>query len=238
MVLFNSFTCLVVFSYNFLRDFYVFSSRASSYLPVLSCISLRELFMSFLKSSISIMKCDFKSTPSFSSVLGVSRACCGVRTGFWWCQVALISVIKILEFAFYYWLSLVLDGLAVSGWILFLLWICKPLSALLGDQLFCQNFWTEGSGTTQALGADDDLKDPVSAAPLFLCFTCSWTAPLQRIIREKVAISPLSPGVKVLLRKQLFPCRTRAQQAVQQPQLLGANSGPAKNFIFRQILKV
>jgi hypothetical protein len=29
----------------------------------------------------------------------------------------------------------VLDVLAVSGWNLFLLWICKPVSALLGDQL-------------------------------------------------------------------------------------------------------
>jgi hypothetical protein len=48
MVLFNSFTCLVVFS----------------------CISLRELFMSLLKSSIIIMRCDFKSESCFSSVLG------------------------------------------------------------------------------------------------------------------------------------------------------------------------
>jgi hypothetical protein len=55
MVLFNSFTCLVVFSYNSLRDFCVSSLRASSCLPVFSNISLRELFMSFLNSSIIIM---------------------------------------------------------------------------------------------------------------------------------------------------------------------------------------
>jgi hypothetical protein len=70
IVLFNSFTCLDVFSWNSLRDFCVSSLRASTYLPVFSCIYLRELFMSVLKFSISIMRYDFKSTPCFSSVLG------------------------------------------------------------------------------------------------------------------------------------------------------------------------
>jgi hypothetical protein len=37
MVLFNSFTCLVVFSYNSLRDICVSSLRASTCLPVFSC---------------------------------------------------------------------------------------------------------------------------------------------------------------------------------------------------------
>ena len=60
-------------------------------LPVLSCISLKELFMFSLKSSIIIMRCDFKSVLLFWCV-GVSRARCGGRTGFWWCQVALVSV--------------------------------------------------------------------------------------------------------------------------------------------------
>jgi hypothetical protein len=46
MVLFISFNCLVVFSCNSLRDFCVSSLRASSRLPVLSCISLRESFLS------------------------------------------------------------------------------------------------------------------------------------------------------------------------------------------------
>ena len=36
----------------------------------LSCISLRELFMSFLKSSIIIMRSDFRSEYCFSGVLG------------------------------------------------------------------------------------------------------------------------------------------------------------------------
>jgi hypothetical protein len=69
MVLLNSFTCLVVFSYNSLSNFCVSSLRGSTSLPVFSCMFLRGLFMSFLKSSI-IMRCDFKSESCFSGVLG------------------------------------------------------------------------------------------------------------------------------------------------------------------------
>jgi hypothetical protein len=68
--LFNSFTCLVVLSCNSLRDFYFSSLRASSGLPVFSCISLRELFVFFLKSPIIITRCGFKSESCFSGVLG------------------------------------------------------------------------------------------------------------------------------------------------------------------------
>jgi len=68
--LFTSFTCLVVVSYNSCRDFCVSSFMASKCLPVFCCISLRELLMSFLKSSILHMRCDFKSKSCFSSVMG------------------------------------------------------------------------------------------------------------------------------------------------------------------------
>ena len=61
VVLFNSFMCLTVFFCISLRDLHVFSLRASTYLAGFSCISLSELFMSFLKTSIIIMRCDFKS---------------------------------------------------------------------------------------------------------------------------------------------------------------------------------
>ena len=53
-----------------------------------------------------------------------------------------------------------LDVLAVSGWNLFLLWVFKPMSALLGDQL------SPGKTSAQKpmeqphlLGADGDRKD-------------------------------------------------------------------------------
>jgi hypothetical protein len=69
--LFFSEPSLVWFSYNSLRDFCVSSLRSSAHLPVFLCISLRELFMSFLNSSIMmIMRCDFKSESCFSDVLG------------------------------------------------------------------------------------------------------------------------------------------------------------------------
>jgi hypothetical protein len=40
----------------FLRHLNVFSLRASTYLPVFSCISLRELFMSFLNYSVIFLR--------------------------------------------------------------------------------------------------------------------------------------------------------------------------------------
>jgi hypothetical protein len=58
-----------VFFCNFLKDFCVSSLRASSYLPVFSCIFLRELFITFLKPSIIIMRNDFRSESCFSGVM-------------------------------------------------------------------------------------------------------------------------------------------------------------------------
>ena len=49
MVLFNSFTCLVVFSCNSLRDFCVSYLRASSYLSVFSSIFLKRVIYVLLK---------------------------------------------------------------------------------------------------------------------------------------------------------------------------------------------
>jgi hypothetical protein len=76
MVLFNSFTCLSMFSCTALRDLCVSSLRASIYLPVFSCISLRELFMS-LKSSIIIMRYDINLNLAFP-------VCWGILVLLWW----------------------------------------------------------------------------------------------------------------------------------------------------------
>jgi hypothetical protein len=89
MVLLNFFTCLVVFSYNSLRDFWISSLRSSTCLPE---FFKKELFVSFLNYSIIIMRCDCKSESCFSHVLGQPR--------FWWCQVALVSVPYVLVLAF------------------------------------------------------------------------------------------------------------------------------------------
>jgi hypothetical protein len=82
MLLFNSFTCLVVFFYNSLRDFCVSSLRAFPYLPVFSSISLRESFMFLLKSSIIIMRYDFYIKDCLFQCVEISMVCCGGRTGF------------------------------------------------------------------------------------------------------------------------------------------------------------
>jgi hypothetical protein len=67
IVLFISFACLILFFCNSFRDFCVSFLRASTYLPVFFCISLREL--KFLKSSITIMRSDFRSESCFSGVM-------------------------------------------------------------------------------------------------------------------------------------------------------------------------
>jgi hypothetical protein len=59
-----------VFLCTFKRNFCISSLRTFTYLPVFSSISLVELFMYFLKSSIIIMRCNFKSEYCLSGVLG------------------------------------------------------------------------------------------------------------------------------------------------------------------------
>jgi hypothetical protein len=71
-----------------------------------------------------------------------------------------------------------------------------------------------------------DWKDSVSAAPLILCPMCSWTDALHTVFGDKVAISSLIPGVKIHLGEQVFPGGTHAQQAVDQPQFVGADGRP------------
>ena len=68
MVLFNSFTYLIVFPC--ISKGFVPSLMACTCLPVFSCISLRELFMSSLRSSIIFIRWEFRSESCFSSVLG------------------------------------------------------------------------------------------------------------------------------------------------------------------------
>ena len=59
-----------------------------------------------------------------------------------------------------------LVGLAVSGLSLSLLWTCKPVSALLGDQLsHGRTHAQRADEQPQLLGVDGRQKDPVPAAP-------------------------------------------------------------------------
>jgi hypothetical protein len=70
MVLFNSMTCLVVFSCNSLGNFCVSSLRSSTCLAVFSYVSLSGLLKSFVMSSTIIKRYAFKSGSSISGVLG------------------------------------------------------------------------------------------------------------------------------------------------------------------------
>jgi hypothetical protein len=70
MVLFNSFTYLIVFFCISLRDFCVSSLRASICLLVYTYISLRDFCVSSLRASIIFMRWDFRTGSCFSGVLG------------------------------------------------------------------------------------------------------------------------------------------------------------------------
>jgi hypothetical protein len=110
----------------------------------------------------------------------------------------------------------VLDVLAVSVWSLFFLWARKTVSALLGDQLsFCGTYVQRAVEQPSLLGTDGDWKDPVPAAPLLLCPVFSWPVLLWTVIREKVAISLLSAGVRALLGDQFSPGEILAQRIVE-----------------------
>ena len=77
------------------------------------------------------MRYNFKINSCFSGVLGylglavVGELGSDVAMRPWFLLVVLLC----LPFAI--WLSLVLVGIVVSGWSLFLLWACKPVSLLL-----------------------------------------------------------------------------------------------------------
>jgi hypothetical protein len=60
-----------------------------------------------------------------------------------------------------------------------------------------------------------DQKNPDAAAPLYLCSTYFWLTLVLAVIGGKVAISPLSLGVNMLLGEKVFPGKTRSQRAVE-----------------------
>lgn len=75
-----------------------------------------------LRYSIIFMRWGFRSESCFFVCVKVFRACCGEKSGFWWCQFALVSVIYVLNLPLSTWLSLVLTALAVFDWSLSFLW--------------------------------------------------------------------------------------------------------------------
>jgi hypothetical protein len=125
-------------------------------------------------------------------------------------------LVRFLGLPFAIWLFLVLVGLAVSGWGLFLLWACKLVSAFLGDQLsHVRTHVQRAMKQPLLLCVDGDQKPPFLAAPPFLCPVYSWLDLLCTVTREKMAISPPSLGFRPLRGYQLSPDRTHAQRTVE-----------------------
>ena len=86
-----------------------------------------------------------------------------------------------------------LDVLAVSGWNLFLLWVCKPVSALLRDQLFPGKTSAQRAAEQpHLLSADGGRKDPVPASLPLLRPVSSWLVLATTVTGKKMEISPES----------------------------------------------
>ena len=82
--------------------------------------------------------------------------------------------------------------LAVLGWTLFLLWVCKPVLGLLGGQLSPGKTSTERPmELPHLLGADGGRKDPVSAA-LPLLWPVLLAGPALDSHRREKVVSPES----------------------------------------------
>jgi hypothetical protein len=114
-VLFKSFTGLIVFSC-FLRDLFVSSLRASTWLPLFSCISLRDFFISSLKASIILRRWDFRSLFCFSSVLtypelDVVEELASDQAKLYWILSLMTLCLPLTS-----WFSLVITGLSDSDW--------------------------------------------------------------------------------------------------------------------------
>jgi hypothetical protein len=117
IVSFIFFTCLIVFSCNHLRDFCVSSLRASRCLPVFSCVFFKGvIFMSFLKSFITIVRCDFKSKFCFSSVMGNPGIAMVRELGSDDAKSPWFLLLMFLHLPSAIWLSLVLPALTTSDW--------------------------------------------------------------------------------------------------------------------------
>ena len=95
--------------------------------------------MSFLMSSIIIMRCDLKSESCFSGVLGFPVFAVVGELGSGDAKEPWFLLLMFLLLPLATWISLVLVGLAVSDCGLSLLQAC--VSVLLGDQFSLGGIW-------------------------------------------------------------------------------------------------
>jgi hypothetical protein len=153
------------------------------------------------------MRCDFKSKYCLSCVLAYSND----AKWFWF------LLVRFLCFPFAIWLSLVLGGLSLAEACL----SCGPLC-------LCQHTWETSfllvghvyKGLWNSTSSRVQMATGSVLSQLFHC-SCALYATgcscFVTVIGEKEEISPLNPGVRVLLGDQLSPGGTCVQQAVEQP---------------------
>jgi hypothetical protein len=146
------------------------------------------------------MRCDFKLKSSFSGCVGVSRTHCGGKTGFWWCQVALVSVAYVLALASCH---LVISGVSLSCCLW--LWLVSPASLCVSTTgrpvLSRRNLGMERCGTGSALGC---RWKPEGSCPRQLLGSCVLRVLGRFLWAEVVALLALT-GLSALLGEQLSP---------------------------------
>jgi hypothetical protein len=126
------------------------------------------------------MRCDFKSVLLFWCV-GVSRAHCVGRIGFWWCQVTLVSIVYVLALASCH---LVISGVSWSCCLW--LWLVSPASLCVSTPerpvLSRRNLGMDSCGTWSAPGYRWKPVPNCSLVPVFwgLRVGVSWARNLSR----------------------------------------------------------
>jgi hypothetical protein len=148
----------------------------------------------------------------------VSRDFCGDRTGFWWCQVGLVSVADILVLASCH---LVISDIS---WSCFLwLWLDVPNSLCVSTPrrpvLSGWNLGMKSSGTGSASGCRGKPEGPCS--PLFLgfCVVMALGGSLWPGIWAEFIVLPVLTGVSAVLGDQLSPGVIWVRSSVAQDQL-------------------
>jgi hypothetical protein len=136
----------------------------------------------------------------------VWRAWCGGRTGFWWCQVALISVAYVLVLPSCH---LVISGVswsAVSDWSLSLLWACElecvrtPGGQSVSGCDWGGDGWSIGSTPRHRCKQEGFCPSWVG----FLCLLGPQWVPVRPNIGAIVIDSPVILDVSELLWVMLF----------------------------------
>ena len=135
-----------------------------------------------------------------------SQGSCGGRTGFWWCQVALVAVAYVLALA-----SCYLEFSGVSWSCCLWLWLVPPASLCVSTPgipvLFGRNLVMESCGTGQVQGVDRTGHILYLGVCWFLCPDASgwdllgpriwaewWSHPCSQLCQHSWEISSLQAG--------------------------------------------